>query len=44
MKILRWIKEFIIEILTKLMLICCIPVIWFMEFSRWIHEKIWGSD
>lgn len=41
MKIL---KEFIIETGRRILLICCLPLIWFMEFSRWIHEKIWGSD
>ncbi len=48
MKILKKIKEkiidFIMEIVRSIVLIIAIPVVWWMQFSRWIHEKIWGSD
>lgn len=44
MKILGWIAEFIIETVRTILLICYLPIIWFMDFSRWIHEKIWGSN
>jgi len=44
MKILKLIYEFIKDIGIRILMLCCLPLIWWMQFSRWIHEKIWGSD
>ncbi len=29
------------EILRKLFLIICLPVVWFLEFSQWIKSKFY---
>ncbi len=46
MKILKKIKEKVVDfgvgILRLIVLIIAIPVIWWMMFCRWLHEKIWG--
>ena len=36
-------KKFIIEALRTIMLICCIPILWVMEFSSWLQEKLWSK-
>ncbi len=43
MKILGIIANFMIEALRTIMLICFLPIIWFMQFLRWLKEKIIGD-
>ena len=40
---MKKLKEFIIDIGIRFLMLCCLPIIWFLQFSRWLKDKIIGD-